>query len=88
MGIPNNLEFIARLKAMSCISQHTQFVITHFSHHYAPFQTDLEAMPPSSQWSAAFDGMSVQVYLKGKDAPFMIVTAAEFKTNFGKYLGV
>ena len=60
MGIPNNLEFASKLDDMNCISQFTQFVITHFSHHYSPFQENLEAELPSSQWHVAFDGMSIK----------------------------
>lgn len=61
MGLPNNLEMAQRLTDMGCISERTQFVITHFSHHYAPFAQRLSKNLPAQNWTVAFDGMRLCV---------------------------
>ncbi len=61
MGIPNNLQFVERLKKLGCTTSATQFILTHFSHHYALTQEQLEDLAALHGWMVAYDGKCVRL---------------------------
>ena len=61
MGIPNNLQFAERLKKLGCITSATRFILTHFSHHYALPQEQLEDLAALHGWMVAYDGKCVRI---------------------------
>lgn len=61
MGLRENAEVMARLRADGVADGKTKFVITHFSHNSAPFTERLKPLEDQYGVIAAYDGMTVEI---------------------------
>ena len=59
MGVPNNQALVERLTLLGAVNHQTQVVITHFTHHKALTQQQLEALVQPMGWRVAYDGFQI-----------------------------
>jgi len=61
MGLPDNIAVRKRLEEERCIDEHTQFVITHFSHNGKLMHDELVKIAQPQGFIAAYDGMTIRI---------------------------
>jgi phosphoribosyl 1,2-cyclic phosphate phosphodiesterase len=60
MGIPDNKLVTERLRAMNCIEDQTQIVLTHFSHNGKLMHEEIEQEAAKYGFKVAYDGYEIE----------------------------
>ena len=61
MGFPDDVEMRDRLRAVGCVDEKTQLVITHFSHNGKLLHEELEALAAPEGFRVAYDGAIFEI---------------------------
>ena len=61
MGFPDDVEMRDRLRAIGCVDEKTQLVITHFSHNGKLLHEELEALAAPEGFRVAYDGAIFEI---------------------------
>ena len=61
MGFPDDVEMRDRLRAIGCVDEKTQLIITHFSHNGKLLHEELEALAAPKGFRVAYDGAIFEI---------------------------